>query len=71
MLGRIKCPVCQTEIPDETHVPCPVCEWSYVGIEEVILEDEREPFNRTSLKEAKALFAKGLTKYGDPIRKKK
>ena len=71
MLGRIKCPVCQTEIPDETHVPCPVCEWSYVGIEEVIPEDEKECFNGISLKEAKALYAKGLTKYGEPIRKKK
>ena len=70
-LDRIKCPICGTEMKDELFVPCPYCEWAYVGIEEVLEEDERDDFNLMSLKEARALFKKGLTKWGDPLPKKK
>ena len=65
-LGRIKCPICGTEIDDELFVPCPYCEWGYTGIEHCD-PDEKCDFNFMSPTQAKELLAKGLTKWGDPL----
>ena len=67
-MDRIECPICGIKIEDEQFESCPVCGWTYTGYEVAYEEDERDDYNLISRKEAKENFAKGLNKWGEPIR---
>lgn len=71
MKNKIKCPICGTEIEDDTYQDCPYCDWTYVGIECVLDEDEVESENGMSIRQARENVAKGLDIWGDPLPKKK
>ena len=69
-MEKIKCPICQTEIEGKPfEMFCPKCAWGYSGTEQAYSEDEVDDYNLISRKKAKELFAKGLNKYGEPIKK--
>lgn len=69
-MDRVKCPICGTEIDDDTYTECPTCLWGYTGIEYAYDEDEKDDYNLISRKEAKENFAKGLNIWGEPLPKK-
>ena len=65
-----KCYICGTEFEGEMFVDnCPCCGWIPAD-EEMLTEDEYDTINYTSIKEAKANYAKGLNKWGEPIKTK-
>lgn len=68
-MDNIKCPVCETEMPDDTHTNCPNCDWEYTGIECLIenQEENEDNFNPVSIAEAKRLVAKGKNIWGEPL----
>ena len=69
MIEALKCCICGTEYKGEFDAPCPKCEWANSGIEEDMYEeDEVDVYNGCSRKDAKEKLAKGLTKWGDPIK---
>ena len=67
-MDRIDCPICGIKIDGEQFENCPVCGWAYTGYEFAYDENEKDDYNLISRKEAKEKFAKGLNKWGDPIR---
>ena len=69
-MSKIKCPICDTPIEDKSFESfCSVCSWGYSGMEEFLKDDEIDDYNLMTRKKAKELFAKGLNKYGEPIKK--
>ena len=65
----IKCPVCGTEYSGDTLVDsCPYCDWIYDFTEDD--PNEKSGANPITLNQAKALVAKGLNIWGDPLPKK-
>ena len=69
-MSKIKCPICGTEMDDETYTECPYCQWGYTGIENCYEPDEQEDYNLMSINEAKRLVASGKNIWGDPLPKK-
>lgn len=69
-MDKVKCPICENEIDDDTYTECPFCLWGYTGIENCYDEDEKDDYNLISRKEAKENYAKGLDKWGEPLPKK-
>lgn len=66
----IKCPICDTVYrghEGEKYDYCPKCNWAYTGIEDTLEENEKDSYNCMSLKEAKAMLARGLTIFGAPL----
>lgn len=69
-MEKVKCPICDSIINDNPYDEmCPVCAWTYTGVESVYEEGEKDDYNLMSRKKAKELYAKGLNKYGEPIKK--
>lgn len=69
-MEKVKCPICNAIINDAPYDEmCPTCAWTYTGVENVYEENEIDDYNLISRKQAKELFAKGLNKYGEPIKK--
>ena len=66
----VKCPICGTEFEGSTFDICPTCDWTYLGYEDELEVDEIDSANPTTVKEARANFAKGLDIWGDPLPKK-
>lgn len=69
-MGKVKCPICNTEIEDDPYQECPYCGWAYTGIENCYDPDEIEDFNKMSANEAKHLLSVGKNVWGDPLPKK-
>ncbi len=65
-----KCAICGTVFMGGMFEdPCPTCQWIPVGNEHEIDENERVRINYTTIREARKNYAKGLTIFGDPIKK--
>lgn len=65
-----KCFICGTEFEGELYVDnCPCCQW-IPSDEDILMENEYDIINGTTIQEAKANYAKGLNKWGEPIPKK-
>ena len=69
MEDKVKCPICGKEISGEQFEACAYCGWAYTDWEQHYEEDEKDDYNLTSRKKAKANLAKGLDKWGDPLPK--
>lgn len=70
-IGKVKCPICGTEIEDMTYEDCPYCDWTYVGYEETDMGlDELDSANPITIRQARENVAKGLDIWGDPLPKK-
>lgn len=67
---KLKCPICGTEFEGGTFDICPYCDWTYLGYEDELEEDEIDSANPTTVKQARENFAKGLDIWGDPLPKK-
>lgn len=67
---KVKCPICGTEFEGGSFDDCPYCDWTYLGYEGEMEEDELDSANPVSIQKAKALVAKGLNIWGDPLPKK-
>jgi hypothetical protein len=65
-----KCYICGTEFDINTEF-CPYCEWIYLGNEEKLDENEKEPINGISLVEAWESLERGLTMTGVPLPEKR
>ena len=70
MNKKVKCPICGTEIDDVTYEDCPYCDWTYVGYEEEMEDNEIDSANPVSKYQAKENLKKGLNIWGDPLPKK-
>lgn len=67
----LTCPICGGEISSKvSDLPCPRCWWTISGIED---EDENEynPTNHCTMRQAKERYKQGLDIYGDPLPKEK
>lgn len=69
MEEKIICPICGKEFIGDQYDECPICEWGYVGYEDIIDKDKVEGFNSVSINQAKHNFAKGLNVRGEPLKK--
>lgn len=70
MIVKLTCCICGINYKGEYDDPCPKCGWANSGIEEQLFaEEEIDAYNCTSRAEAKRNLAKGLDKWGDPIKK--
>lgn len=67
MSDKIKCPICGTEIEDMTYEDCPYCDWTYIGFEDDLGENERDPANPVTVRQARENVKKGLNIWGDPL----
>lgn len=66
---KYKCIICGTKFEGGMYEdPCPRCQWIPIASEDVENEDERDYVNRISVREAKKRYAKGLDRFGDPIK---
>ena len=71
MVELITCKICEKKRKDEIYSACPYCGWGFSDFEDLVSEDEKEPYNLISIKEAKALLARGLNIWGEPLPKNK
>ena len=67
---KVKCPICGTEFEGGTLDDCPYCDWTYLGFEAKLKENEVFPANPITVKQAKENLAKGLDIWGRPLPKK-
>lgn len=67
---KVKCPICGTEFEGGSFDDCPICDWTYLGYEGELEEDEIDSANPITVKQAKKNFAKGLDIWGNPLSKK-
>lgn len=67
---KVKCPICGTEFEGGSFDDCPLCDWTYLGYEGEMEEDELDSANPVTIREAKENFAKGLNIWGEPLPKK-
>lgn len=67
---KVKCPICGTEFEGGSFDDCPLCDWTYLGYEGEMEEDELDSANPVTIQEAKENFAKGLNIWGEPLPKK-
>ena len=67
---KLKCPICGTEFDGSSFDDCPFCDWTYLGYEGEMEEDEVDSANPVTIRQAKELLAKGLNIWGDPLPKK-
>ena len=65
-----KCYICKTPFDINTDV-CPYCGWWYLGYEDKLNKNEREPCNTVSISVAKENYKKGLTIFGNPLPQKR
>lgn len=63
-----KCYICGTEFDINDDI-CPVCQWFYLGYENELNPNERVSVNTMSINQAKNNYKKGLTVFGEPIKK--
>ena len=63
-----KCYICGTEFDINEDI-CPHCNWWYLGYEDELDKNEVEPFNTISIIQAQTNYKKGLTVFGEPIKK--
>ena len=70
MTEKVICPICGTEFEGGSFDDCPFCDWTYLGYEGEMEEDEVDSANPVTIGQAKALVAKGLNIWGDPLPKK-
>lgn len=66
----VKCPICGTEFEGGTFDDCSYCDWTYLGYEAELEEDEIDSANPITVKQAKENLAKGLDIWGRPLPKK-
>lgn len=64
---KIKCPICGTEFEGSSFDDCPFCDWTYLGYEDDLQADENDSANPVTIDQAKALVAKGLNIWGEPL----
>ncbi len=70
MSSKVKCPICGTEFEGGSFDDCPNCDWTYLGYEGELGLDEEDSTNPVTIRKAKALVAKGLNIWGDPLPKR-
>lgn len=69
-MEKVNCPICDTLMDDDIYTDCPYCGWGYTSFENLYEEDEIEPWNKMSKKEAKELLKSGKNVWGEPLPKK-
>ena len=65
---NITCPICQTKFEGITFDECPCCEWAFEGWEADVSEDEYFQNNKSTIRQAKENYAKGLNIWGEPLK---
>ena len=66
---KYKCIICGTVHDGGLYEdPCPCCQWIPIHKDNVSSEDEYDYINGTTIREAKNKYAKGLNRFGDPIK---
>ena len=70
MTEKVTCPICGTEFEGGSFDDCPYCDWTYLGYEGELEEDEVDSANPVTIRQAKMNFAKGLNIWGEPLPKK-
>lgn len=65
-----KCYICGTEFDIDTDI-CPYCGWWYLGNEDELDKNYREPNNTISIAQARENYNKGLTVFGDTLPQKR
>lgn len=71
MIVKLKCCICGNGYEGEYDDACPICGWCNSGVEEQLYEDdEYDAYNCTTRVKAKTNYAKGLNKWGEPIKSK-
>ncbi len=70
-MEKVKCYICGTEFDrDEYYDDCPYCDWTYLGFENELDENEYEEINTMTIAQAKANFAQGKDIWGEPLKEK-
>jgi hypothetical protein len=67
MIFKITCAICKREREDKPYSDCPYCGWGDSEFEDVVEDDEIEPYNLISKNKARELLAKGLDVFGNPL----
>ena len=65
----VKCFICGTKYKGVPFDDCPYCGWGNSDFSEDFDEEDIEPFNMISAKEAKENLKRGLNVYGEPLNK--